>query len=146
MVVFYVTDERNIRTCRLLALLFNDIYINEVRGDEEHKVFINTPCIGNNAVCIVDSWCLYDDIPDAHLIPKHGTIKRIWAIIELMHLNAHKSDYEKVDISDIKVPQHAKHLVDLFPDIPIVVSEHGPFADKTDTHIARSIFYTLSVF
>lgn len=93
MIVFVVDDETNYSIFHNMSTRKEGIrvvYLDDLLADDTDgvaKVYINIkPPEGRESICFVDSWGLSDDIPEAHILPRHDSeqkIRIVWNVLEL---------------------------------------------------------------
>lgn len=89
MVVFVVNDEKNYSLFHSLITRKKGVrvvHLDDLQVDDrDEKVYINSKP-PDGSICFVDSWGLSDDIPEAHILPKHDSeqkVRIVWNILEL---------------------------------------------------------------
>ena len=88
--LFIVNDEKNYAIFDALSKRNNTIavsYENDVRTDDKrNKIYINVKPKNEDDVCFIDTWGLTEDIPQAHIVPKHDNEQKIRQICEIMKI------------------------------------------------------------
>tara|TARA_Y100000389_G_scaffold185203_1_gene204388 strand:+ start:10598 stop:10861 length:264 start_codon:yes stop_codon:yes gene_type:complete len=63
-------------------------YVKDVnKYDTRVKVYINVKPENKEDICFIDSWCLSDEIPQAHIISKHDNVQKMKQICEILEIN-----------------------------------------------------------
>lgn len=88
--IFVVNDEKHYAIFDAVSKRNKKIgvaYVDDVNKDERLKVYINVKPENDEDICFIDSWCLSDEIPQAHIISKHDDELKIKQICEIMGIN-----------------------------------------------------------
>lgn len=89
--LFIVNDEKHYTLFNTISKRnehINVSYVNNaIEDDTRVKVYINVKPENEDDICFIDSWCLSDEIPQAHIISKHDDKQKIRQICEILKIS-----------------------------------------------------------
>lgn len=87
--IFVVNDEKNYAIFDALSKRINSIsvsYANDVRDDDNDKIYVNVKPEKVDDVCFIDTWSLTEDMPQAYIVSKHDSEQKVRQICEILKI------------------------------------------------------------